>query len=416
MNARIAGFLIFLFALAVGGFHFWLTWTSDIGRVAEATSPATDAFPVQLRAWVPEQPIRPGTTFLIDYEIRNSGAKPVLDIVLEPEAHARWQVDWWEEPGETFCWWGRTSPPAGLEPSAARRARAHARIGSGQEPASMLTAFRFVREPKAAPAQGYASLGPVMLEGDWDSARKAAKELLNAMALPFLLGALAWFLPYAAERNSHELQTWNLLLPQSMEHATKYYLPVCSSIQKLARLRAEQPANHREALYAVLMLLRHMKALRENVGGLHFKNRRGEEAAAQWWVAVKFMTDKAFDTVERERALDAISTTESYSRFEERFQNWQTKARFVNLEADFQRWIAGPHKGLPKLDDCLPAFSMLRAILKHEANRPLEYWFRAPEDKDYIRETAKAVYGVPAGVNGWAAAAQTTRSYVRRHL
>jgi len=406
MNATRVGKWIFIATMVIASLSFLISWNSDGAGPSQGTpafvhSPDPEHFPVTLTAWLAGDRIQANEPFWIEYELHNGSSLAARDTQLEPLTNSAWTITEWQE-REGNAWTPRGNsfvPRVTLVPGEVRRFRAQAVITGSEAAQTLQTAYSHTWSgTEQERLHNVVVLGPIRVESWTSSFAAALQALITTLMLPMLLSGLAWFLPYAeaksraakaeaearaAEQNAQASQTWNLLLPYSLEIATKYYMPACSSILAIRREHDRHVAtgSYRATFHALLLFMRHMRDCRDQIGGFHFKSRDGEKAARDWWKAINFTLNAEFPLDERDRVLDSVTSTESYSQFVARFQDWKTRDDFAKLETRFNAWCTrtAPVNNIRAFAHYLDLFEMFRAVVQFEVNRPLEYWYRELE-------------------------------------
>ncbi len=132
--------------------------------------------------------------------------------------------------------------------------------------------------------------------------------LFKDLGLPIVAALFAWWLKrrddtrqlqQAAqqrldEERRHEAETerariqetWNLMLPITHQYNGKYYVRLVGAADRFARRAAEcKPADDPRCLYLLLTMLRQVRRITLEVGGLFLKNWRAEEVVKEAWEA-----------------------------------------------------------------------------------------------------------------------------------
>jgi hypothetical protein len=244
------------------------------------------------------------------------------------------------------------------------------------------------------------TLGPLRVVAGWRDWfvpwAVAIQSVVVTLLLPITLVLVAWLLPVMekswSESRAQAQQTWNLLLPYSMQTGREHYLPVASTLGWLSwSVKQPEPSSpteraeyRREIVYYTLRFLRQMRDVRDQLGGLHFKNRKGEAAAAKCWGSIRDLLSKRFCLREYDAALDAVNPKDSFDRFSIRLERRPIfRPALRRAEAIITDWLDG-QSGLA-LKEYLPLLDFYRETLRYEVNRPLEYWYNAPESSNDLR-------------------------------
>jgi hypothetical protein len=365
-----------------------------------SSSIAPDRIPVVARAWLRSDRLVEGETFEINFEIQNNSPDDVTDVAIESlDGVSEMKADEWSV-WRNDRWEGVRKPEFQRLPRGAT-GRFHCNLTAVSTGSYSLAAvYAFTTEkPDGVRFHNAVMVGPLHVTPPGLERFLAygvpIQTVITALILPLCLVLLAFYLPYrhqqVAQNTAQMQQTWNLLLLQSLEAGQKYYLPVCSAIMRMKRFArspavSAAPLDWRKAFYALLLVMRNMRACRDDFGGLHFKNREGEDIAQSWWAAISDLLAEAFPLEVSEAALDHFGTRESYSQFLKRFDDPNTCLAFVKMGDKFKEWCAGTVKGIDAFEKCLPVFLMFAAVLLFEVNRPLRYWYGRLDEYDGLEE------------------------------
>ncbi len=247
------------------------------------------------------------------------------------------------------------------------------------------------------------SAGPVEVTAWWREAiqfvGKPLRELVQGLALPAVLILLGWYFQRRDKereeaRKVHDneqderRQIWNSLLPGLLENAQKYYMPVNRSVKNLlqasAKARTSKKATDaREYTYSLLICCRRFRAVREHLGGFHFKDRDGERVTVLAWTILNHHVDSRFALRDKDEMLDLLDPMESFARFEERFRHWGSKELVTKLETQAVAWLTGDAQG--SFAEVEPVLEILRCVLDYEINRPFFYWYDTKEKLNATR-------------------------------
>jgi hypothetical protein len=390
-----------------------LSYERDARAIAPlfSSSAAPDRIPIVARAWVRSDRLEEGEPFEINFEIQNNSPGDVTDVAIESldsgagmktNEWSVWRSDRWEVV--------RDPEFQRLPKGATGRFRCEL-TPKATGAYSLAAVYAFTTEnPDGVRFHNAVIVGPLHvtapgLEG-FLAIGIPLQTVVTAVILPTCLVFLAFYLPYrhqqVAEQTAQAQQTWNLLLPNSLETTRKYYLPVGSAIMRMRRF-AGPPMDRRKVFYAFLLVMRDMRACRDDFGGLHLKNRMGEYMATGWWAAISDLVAKAFPLEVSEAVLDRFGTRESYSQFLQRFDDPRTCLVFTKMEDKFKEWCAGTVEGIDAFDKCLPVFLMFGAVLGFEGNRPLQHWYDGKLDEsDGLEQALERVGGLKVmGISGW---------------
>jgi len=367
-----------------------------------ASSKATEIPDVVARAWYPSNRVVQGQEFIVEFELENRSDDDVRDIAITdlPTGSAFAPPSWSKWDGEQLRRLANTKSPRmdvlGKHTSARYQCKLRPIIGSGSYALMAVYAFS---TPQGVRTHSAVTLGPFHVvtawRGEFQNLAAAIQTVLPTIILPISLGLLAWYLPHLAssreqQRASYE-QTWNLLLPDSLRASQKYYLQACSAISGLlflhAEWRKEKSEERRHAvMHALMMFWRHMGALRDELGGLHFKDRAGESAAASCYIILHKLLLSRFSLRTKDAVLDVLEPRESFGHFCDRFDNYRTRGAFMAADEILRKWLEEDWP-TQTFGDYLPLFSLFRAILRYEVNRPLALWYGSLEDSGGVRES-----------------------------
>lgn len=251
---------------------------------------------------------------------------------------------------------------------------------------------------------------------DWSSSW--FYQLLKDLALPVVLLVIGASLSLSAKRRDARSETLKLMLPISHKYAAKYYLPLSRATERAAialyKITEYQQASTSppssasppalspddlesfklQAFFYILQGKRLLDLTRKAIGGVYFKNLRGEMLAAS---CIKSFDDLlGGDTREPALALQGLSSSltesETYESFKKKFwdlsspptvlsppnvpspkdgEAWELFQDWVNEECNRQR--------------ALGLSSALALILEFEANQPYSYWYDEMEKMNWNR-------------------------------
>ncbi len=409
----------------------YLSFERDARAIAPqfSTSTAPDRIPIVARAWLESNQVEEGKTFEINFEIQNNSADDIREVAIESLDSGsgmetnEWSVlrddRWIVVPDHRF------PRPVVLPKGATGRFRCQV-TPKATGAYSLAAVYAFTTEnPDGVRFHNAVIVGPLHVTAPGLEGFLAFgipfQAVITALILPICLGMLAWYLPHleagrvkrdqqVAEKTAQAQETWNLLLPHSLETGQKYYLPVGSAIMRMRRF-AGPPMDRRKAFYTLLLVMRNMRACRDDFGGLHFKNREGEYIASDWWAAISGLVARAFPLEVSEAVLDRFGTRESYSRFIERFEknpenvfnDPKAPLAFALMEGQFNEWCAGANKEIEAFDKCLPVFLMFGAVLGFEVTRPLQHWYGQLDESGELEEALGKVQGQKSmvGILDW---------------
>lgn len=210
--------------------------------------------------------------------------------------------------------------------------------------------------------------------------------LLLPLAIPIVLAGCTYLFNLFASWSARRAEIWKQMLPAIHGYSTKFYMPVSSAADALSgELKNSNPE---VAFFFFLLLLRIMLDSNTEIGGLYFKDHRGETLVNECWSRIwsVFFPDgrKSAIYVPSYAATELIDPHFTYEDFARRYLvRSGTQITFANFDLQ-QCWELfckdipkAPPKGktseaFEKLTLLLEAFS---TTLDCEVNRPYKYWY-----------------------------------------
>lgn len=292
--------------------------------------------------------------------------------------------------------------------------------------------------------------GPVTVQDDFDRFSWIAttvQAISKDLALPLVLLLLSVLLKRAEDierdrkaRADFELEriseTAKLMLPTHHRNVERYYLPLLTILAELNRYRLQYEktkdlADLRRAFFFVVMWVRHVRRIRDKIGGLYFRSRDGELLLAKLTEYAVFAIDACFGRSERDTAIDALSDPGmSVAAFEKtlaakgpfpamwtKFQAWNIAEPRMPMRRVRPRrrlppshrwkwWLFGsgpapqrpplPPPELPgerSLKETAELLQLFRHIMRYECNRPYKYWYG--KDIDFPKEDVLPILRQP---------------------
>src|SRR5579859_5647686 len=186
-------------------------------------------------------------------------------------------------------------------------------------------------------------------------------------------------------------ETLRLLLPVSHKYAALYYLPLSRAAERAAKTfhEAGQELNRsprnllmyhsaaRRAFFYLLLVKRIMDEIRNRVGGLYFKDLRGEQLAAQCIRRFEKLMGPEAEALPLalQRIATSLQRTETYESFTQQF--W-TMPNYTIANPDnkdvwksFEQWL----QQSKNRKEGIEYLAALTVLLDYESNRPYRYWY-----------------------------------------
>jgi hypothetical protein len=267
-----------------------------------------------------------------------------------------------------------------------------------------------------APSSLTVSLGENQVQNWWeDWSGSWFYQGLKDMALPVVLLGLGTWLNLSTKRRDARSETLKQMLPVSHKYAAKYYLPLSRATERaIAALneitaqlepRSSPPAldpakllaSTKKAFFYILLTGRVLDGTRRAIGGLYFKDLRGEFLAASCIKAFERLLGG--DTSQLSLALQSVSSklekTATYETFETKFLSTSVTPTPEQLASSaawtlFEPWIQTNDNDRRASIELLSALTI---ILDFEANRPYSYWYDKLEPLQVTRLDRKDTAG-----------------------
>jgi hypothetical protein len=204
-------------------------------------------------------------------------------------------------------------------------------------------------------------------------------------------------------------ETLKQMLPVSHAYAAKYYLPLSRSTERAVtalyemtvhlETKAKTPASFdpaqlevasQQSFFYVLMVKRILEGMRKEIGGLYFKDLRGEQLASA--CIKKFELSLGSETAPLscaiQRLANLLKRTATYETFHSKFWSAGVTGPLSQEETDtksawalFEPWVMVDKNR----QAALQYLSALTIVLDFEANRPYEYWYEVTGRLDLVR-------------------------------
>jgi hypothetical protein len=262
------------------------------------------------------------------------------------------------------------------------------------------------------------ALGENQVQDNWhDWSSSWFYQLLKDLALPIVLLVFGTWLNLSTKRRDARSETLKLMLPVSHKYAAKYYLPLSRATERAGEalyditetlaivaspinidlIKLESDRNR--SLFYILLAKRLLDDMRKAIGGLYFKDLRGEFLASS--CIRKFGDllgeDKAPLAMELQRLSTMVQPMDTYETFETKFLGVSSpltaeEAATASARELFQKWADDDEKRRRALE----LLSALTVILDFEANRPYGYWYDEMNKIDLVGLNKKD----PTGAQG----------------
>jgi hypothetical protein len=194
-------------------------------------------------------------------------------------------------------------------------------------------------------------------------------------------------------------ETLKQMLPVSHTYAAKYYLPLSRSTERAVialyemtehlEIKVKTPAlfnlaklelASQRSFFYVLMAKRILEGMRKEIGGLYFKDLRGERLASACIKKFELLLggDTSPLSLATQRLANLLKRTATYEAFHSNFWPAGVPAPLSQEQTDtqsgwvlFEPWVMNDKNR----QDALQYLSALTIVLDFEANRPYEYWY-----------------------------------------
>lgn len=218
--------------------------------------------------------------------------------------------------------------------------------------------------------------------------------VVKDFTLPVVLAVLAYLFQRhqssrdeqaAEDREVRETrqQIWSSQIPRFRIYTEKYYLPIVSAIRHLREdFESFKAAGETERngdsgiklLFHTLLVIRRMRSLRDEQGGVFFKVRLAELVVQQAWWLLNAHIEENFGFDRRDHVLVLMTSDQPYHRFREISES---ETVLEELRIVLLHWVSNG-------DDfarCLDLAHIMLAVFGFEANRVLdEYWYGTPDE------------------------------------
>ena len=294
----------------------------------------------------------------------------------------------------------RVSPPACLAPGEASTLHARLRAEGELGTYSPMIVIAWQR-PSGGEAREALILGPIEVTSPWREAfLNAGRRFLGIakdIAIPlaiFLIGltfqkATQAHLESAKreeDQRGRRMQVWQGLLAQNFKDVQKYYLPGLSSLGRIqgrieAATKGEEVARM-ECLFSLLLFMKRMKFLIDEIGGVQFQNRSGEDiVAGAFGVLRRILEDeRRFGVVDAALAMKSMALNEDLGDFHSKYTGADpsTNELFSRLKLKFDGWLVDTAYPFATYMCLIQVFA---TVMEHEINRPFwEYWYEKREE------------------------------------
>lgn len=232
-------------------------------------------------------------------------------------------------------------------------------------------------------------LGDSEVQGKkWAWVTDYSSVLILPLAIPIVLALLTYLFDVLRSRSANRAEIWKQMLPAIHGYSTKFYMPISSAADALSgELKNSNPE---VAFFFFLLLLRIMLDSNTEIGGLYFKDHRGETLVNECWSRIwgVFFPDgrKSAIYVPSYAATELIDPHFTYEDFARRYLVQSgTQITFANFEVQ-QCWelFCKDIPQTPPIGPISEAFYNLTLLLEAfsttldcEVNRPYKYWYPA---------------------------------------
>ena len=335
--------LPFLAGVLVVGLLASLGWAYQFPHSEEeavslvgATSPVTLPGDVEITAWASREVIRAGDTFEVWVLVRNASHLPLSDLAVKS----------FVSPGFVplgTCWRGGVpgcrpgmpvaTQPVGLEPTLAPglTGMVFAELKSAASTKGQIKArLAWVADGKAR--EELAAIEPVTVVPRIRSWVVASYSLLKDLALPLLVGVLAFIFQRSLQERTRVQTVRNAILPTATANAVNYLLPVTSTIQTLRKFTKEaaeatdaqeKALKWQQSFFYFVFLLKRMRDQLLKGGAIFLEDTDSEGIVVQCWAAVYFHAVESFGYLELSHAVDLMEDHESFSLFMDQLHGLQ---------------------------------------------------------------------------------------------
>ena len=219
------------------------------------------------------------------------------------------------------------------------------------------------------------------------------------------------------QRRTQMAEQWSIMLPDSRRLSRRYYLPFLSSVtqaiadltsireliqipgdQQVPVLKSEVEKQlteiARRAFFDWVLCWRHVRNVGDSVGGLHFKDRIGEQLTSR---CLNKLIELYFEGESLRRAygriLDKVDIRERLDGFLTKLESSDNEPLATAFQEAWKHFSAWTHS--PACAKSILYLRGLAALIEYEANRPLEYWYGGVKEKLVLdHETEEALLQV----------------------
>jgi len=386
---------ILTIAAAILGVYVWVAITDEAGLAAGATTQThSERRDLALVGWAEHARLAPSGTARVYLIVENRSKVAVQDL----------RILGFESPGleKVGTCWKNELPSCGTHARAGGPLPATLAPGEavtiwadlgpkgipGAHAATALVTFTLAGERQSGEVLGL-SIGPIeVAAGRTLLQAKAFLSFLKDLALPLVLALLAYAFQHLQQDRSRVQETFNAILPQAHQNAAQHLLPVVGATTRLlARcgpaidpLNTEQMTALRQSLFYTLGLVKGMRDLASQGGGIFFTTLLGEDAVMQCWRRIFARAEESLDASDLSTVLDRWSKDESLSSMGSNFDPPRTfwphdaqahEAAFQRLQGRFGIWLlSAPFSAFDR-----PLLGAFRDIMQREIDRLYSTWY-----------------------------------------
>jgi hypothetical protein len=207
--------------------------------------------------------------------------------------------------------------------------------------------------------------------------------VLRDIAIPLLIFAAGIWIQRWSQRYSEVSQLRQNFLPRTLSDAQKYYMPMSSRLGPLQRsvrnLASAGDEERDEALWSLLRFLCQASLVSRKVGGLQFKNRRGEGLVGDCYQVIRKASEVHFGKRNLSYAVREMAVDEPFVTFLERLETAApplVRTAFLEIRGRFGLWIADTVDPLKRY---APVIEVFQLALCFELNAPFLAWYEEEE-------------------------------------
>lgn len=221
---------------------------------------------------------------------------------------------------------------------------------------------------------------------------------VKELTLPIILIILANRFTRKASAQEEEKQIALILLPKVMRLTGRFYLPMAHSASKFVQRSKEKGRNAEELTFYLLSFLNISRALKEQEGGVFFKDLTAEQIFGIANNVIRALVLEAL-TGEKQlmELLDLLDSWVPTGR-KKRWARFSDKPSAVPPKwITVQDWLVGSPKGLNEAEyqAICYLFKVVAATLRYEGNAPFASWYTSPTDDDITDLEPKPGDSVP---------------------